>query len=482
MNETNQSDTAAAPSAAVELEARPLGEPADTTTATVEPAATAPVESEEVRALREGLRKHEQPGGLGARTLLFLGSLAAFVYVMRDSGPLTIAIIVGVLLFHEAGHFVAMKALGYENMRVFFVPFLGAAVSGRAATPGGWRSGVVSLAGPVPGIVVAALLFALAPQVPLVRATVLALVVINGLNLLPFAPLDGGRLMGTVLFSRHRLLEMAGTVIGAIGLVATPDLLPGSPALWTGLVVGLLINRAKHIEAVHALRSKNLMLEGKTSELPEASLVALRAQSVMINTNSLSRGARPAQVAALHEAAATKPAAIGHSVALFLVWAAAIGLGWSTQRELKSPKPSWRVVTGPDGRWSAEFPFEPTMTTNPPTNPRLSAVIQFTSLSNLGEFTVMSLEYIDVEPTLDEAKQLGELGMKAAKLTVTSEKEITHQGVPALEVVAKTNEGRPGTFLSIPLGNSLHMLALSASDEHVRHFREHFRLNVSEAP
>lgn len=475
MNETNQSDTAAEPIAPMETDARAPDEAAGTDTA-------APVESEEVQALREGLRKHEQPGGLGARTLLFLGSLAAFVYFMRDSGPLTIAIIVGVLLFHEAGHFVAMKALGYENMRVFFVPFLGAAVSGRAANPGGWRSGVVSLAGPVPGIVVAAVLFAIAPQVPLARATVLGLVVINGINLLPFTPLDGGRLMGTVLFSRHRLLEMAGTVVGAIGLVATPDLLPGSPALWTGVVVGLLLNRSKNIEAVHTLRSMNLVLDGKTSELPEASLVALRAQAVVMNSGSLSRGVRPAQVAALHEAAATRPAAIGHSVALFLVWAAAAGLGWSTQHELKSPKPSWRVVTGPEGRWSAEFPFEPTMTTNPPTNPQLSAAIQFTSLSNLGEFTVMSLDYVELQPTLDEAKEVAQLGMKATSLTITSEKEITHQGIAALEVVAKTKEGRAGTFLYIPLGNSMHMLALSAPDEHVRHFLEHFRLNVSEAP
>lgn len=38
--------------------------------------------------------------------------------------------VIGVLLFHELGHYVAMRLFGYRDVRMFFVPFFGAAVSG----------------------------------------------------------------------------------------------------------------------------------------------------------------------------------------------------------------------------------------------------------------------------------------------------------------------------------------------------------------
>ena len=40
------------------------------------------------------------------------------------------AILVGVLLIHEAGHAIAMRAFGYREISMFFIPFFGAAVTG----------------------------------------------------------------------------------------------------------------------------------------------------------------------------------------------------------------------------------------------------------------------------------------------------------------------------------------------------------------
>ena len=299
-------------------------------------AVAAPVEDEALQAMRERFRRHEKPMHVGLRTLLFVVSLAAFIWFMRDSGPLVVAVIAGVLLFHEMGHFVAMKALGYENMNVFFVPFLGAAVSGRARKPGGWRAGVVSLAGPVPGLLLAAVLLPQAAGHPLVRAVVFGLVFINALNLLPFVPLDGGRLMNTVLFSRHRYLEMIGTLVGVIGLFAVPDLLPGTPGIWAGVFVSMLFHRGKMIEATDKLRRTTHSFEGPTSELPGESIWALQGASHEVLQKSLAtERTHTSTMAALHESAATRPAQWIHSIALLAVWAGTLGLAWTTWHELR---------------------------------------------------------------------------------------------------------------------------------------------------
>lgn len=44
----------------------------------------------------------------------------------------TLLILVPVLLFHELGHYVAMRVFGYRNVRMFFIPMFG---GGRDAEP-----------------------------------------------------------------------------------------------------------------------------------------------------------------------------------------------------------------------------------------------------------------------------------------------------------------------------------------------------------
>ncbi|NTV04424.1 LptF/LptG family permease, partial [bacterium] len=41
-----------------------------------------------------------------------------------------VAVLVGVLLVHELGHFAAMKLFKYSDVQIFFIPMLGAAVTG----------------------------------------------------------------------------------------------------------------------------------------------------------------------------------------------------------------------------------------------------------------------------------------------------------------------------------------------------------------
>src|SRR5262245_13311298 len=63
-----------------------------------------------------------------------------------------VVILLGVLLFHEGGHALGMRLFKFRDVRMFFIPLFGAAVSGRARGAAAWKEALVSLLGPLPGI------------------------------------------------------------------------------------------------------------------------------------------------------------------------------------------------------------------------------------------------------------------------------------------------------------------------------------------
>lgn len=166
------------------------------------------------------LRAPPKPSKLGA-WLPFLISLALFAWATHATDPAGVGIIVAVLLFHELGHFVAMKAFGYTDVRMFFIPFFGAAVSGKAEGIAPWKRATVLLAGPAPGIVGAVVLL----KLPLTggawqAALVGTLLYVNLFNLLPIVPFDGGKLFELIAFGRSAAVELVVVALSAIALGA----------------------------------------------------------------------------------------------------------------------------------------------------------------------------------------------------------------------------------------------------------------------
>jgi len=152
-------------------------------------------------------------------------SLAVFAAVFWfQAWEISLWLIIPILLFHEAGHWVAMKLFGYRNTRMFFIPFFGAGVSGQNLNVAGWKKAIVALAGPLPGIAVGAaigisgLIHEEVWKVQLAMAAIL----LNGFNLLPILPLDGGVMWQAILFCRHRYLDLAFrcVTIGCLMLMA----------------------------------------------------------------------------------------------------------------------------------------------------------------------------------------------------------------------------------------------------------------------
>ncbi len=150
--------------------------------------------------------------------LLF--SLVLFVgayYVFFDKDIIKMLILVGVLFIHEMGHFLAMKYFRYTEVKMFFIPLLGALVTGEKHEVSQRQRAIILLAGPVPGIVIGAVLyyFGLQSGNKELLTTAGIFIFLNAANLLPLTPLDGGKLIETLFFHNQAFVSTMFTAISA---------------------------------------------------------------------------------------------------------------------------------------------------------------------------------------------------------------------------------------------------------------------------
>jgi Zn-dependent protease len=189
--------------------------------------------------------------------LLLLLSLGAFAVTgLLNASWTSVATLVFVLFIHESGHWLGMKIFGYQDLQMFFIPFFGAAVSGKSTNVSETRKAIVALLGPAPGIIlsiISVIVFIKSSQPVFLQYGITSLF-INGFNLLPIYPLDGGRFMETVIFSRHPVVEigfkllavlaLAGLAYGLqsipLGLLAFGTLIATREAYFHGKIVGRL--------------------------------------------------------------------------------------------------------------------------------------------------------------------------------------------------------------------------------------------------
>jgi Zn-dependent protease len=178
--------------------------------------------------------------GWGGIIILFVVSLLLFIGAGARSWSWDyLIILLGVLFVHELGHYVAMRAFHYRNVRMFFIPFFGAAVSGQHYNVAGWKKVVVSLMGPLPGIALGIIIGA--AGIVLHKAVLLKIGVVslllNGSNLIPVLPLDGGWVFHTLLFSRHYVLDTVFRVLAALVLIASVTFLRTKLLMYLGILM-----------------------------------------------------------------------------------------------------------------------------------------------------------------------------------------------------------------------------------------------------
>jgi Zn-dependent protease len=196
------------------------------------PADTSPVPPARVAMLALQLERIRQRSPSRAVEMtLFAGSLVLFMALGALLWDLMFAwMILVVVIIHELGHFLAMRAFGYRNVHMLALPLVGGVAIGQDVNPSAWRSAWMSLMGPLPGILIgwlilAALVFGWWPSDggdPWTWALMFLLV--NYLNVLPIPPLDGAHVVQAMLPARQAWLEVA-----FVGVACTL----GAWAAWT---------------------------------------------------------------------------------------------------------------------------------------------------------------------------------------------------------------------------------------------------------
>jgi Zn-dependent protease len=300
--------------------------------------------------------------------LLLVGSLVAFLVVQQtQSGTaLNMGILVGVLLLHEAGHWLGMRLLGWRDLKMFFIPFFGAAVSGRRAGAASWKEGVVLLLGPLPGIAVG-LVVALALRTegsPALRTAAFMLVLVNAFNLLPLAVLDGGKVLQLTLFQRNRRLEVAFLVVASVGMMAASVWLDEVVLRYIGIfTLVTLPMRHKLLRAAQALRERRLSVPGDARELDGevGREVFLHAWNVLPEKRRSDTQVASAMESLVDLVSRTVPSP-SQTVGLLSAWAVGLAAAAGSVWLLKTPSLSWREVRDPAGRYSVQFPGEPKVT------------------------------------------------------------------------------------------------------------------------
>lgn len=151
----------------------------------------------------------QQKGNSALRSVQSLALYLMIGYLIFPSFTILLMVTL-IVLIHELGHFLAMKYFKYSDLGMFFIPLLGAYVSGTKREVSQTQSAIILLAGPIPGVIIGtALYFIDAAYGGLIWWGVsvytisLLFIFLNLFNLLPIYPLDGGQLLNRVFLDEE---------------------------------------------------------------------------------------------------------------------------------------------------------------------------------------------------------------------------------------------------------------------------------------
>src|SRR5690242_1195139 len=109
--------------------------------------------------------KESEGSGVWVRSLVSLAIYLGLGYYIFKRWDIII-LITAIVLIHELGHFFAMKVFRYKDLGIFFIPLLGAYVSGTKREVSQRESAIILLAGPLPGILLGILFYFLGESQP----------------------------------------------------------------------------------------------------------------------------------------------------------------------------------------------------------------------------------------------------------------------------------------------------------------------------
>jgi len=238
-----------------------------------------------------------------------LGSLVLYLligYYFFRANWILLLILTAIVIFHELGHFLAMKMYHYKELGIFFIPLLGAYASGTKREVSQKQSAIILLAGPMPGIIVGIILFVITNQqlgemsheaFTLLRSTATLLLFLNILNLLPIYPLDGGQLLNRLFLDESRLIGKIFVILSAAALTWLALFGLGRPfyplLVFPAMMLLRLRNDTKFDALTKKIEEQGINLEKTYEEITDEEYWKIR--NILIeNNHSTLRNVNPA--------------------------------------------------------------------------------------------------------------------------------------------------------------------------------------------
>jgi membrane-associated protease RseP (regulator of RpoE activity) len=198
--------------------------------------------------------------------VLFVGT---FLFLFKDQIRFVLFLIL-VLFIHEMGHFLFMKLFKYENVRMLFIPLMGAFVQGSKEKYSQKESFFVISAGPFPGIWIGSVLlvFASVYQQEWMLELSFLFLFLNVINLFPIDPLDGGQLFKLYVNKKRDLFLMLFALFSSLLMIFVGWMIDSYIILAFGFLMGFKVRgfqRNHHLRKI--LDEKHIPYESTYDEL-----------------------------------------------------------------------------------------------------------------------------------------------------------------------------------------------------------------------
>jgi stage IV sporulation protein FB len=168
--------------------------------------------------------------------------IAVFLSLYSDRADFVFFLVL-VLLVHEFGHFSMMKRFNYENVRMLFIPLMGAFVQGSKDRYSQTESLLVVVFGPFPGIILGSvgLYMSGVYQMDWLLLLSFIFIFVNAINLLPIDPLDGGQILKLIVIRQRDLYLMIFALISSLTLIVVGFLMEDWLVAGFGFLMGIRV-------------------------------------------------------------------------------------------------------------------------------------------------------------------------------------------------------------------------------------------------
>lgn len=300
--------------------------------------------------------KPEQTANIWLKSIFSLALYLILGYYIFHSFKMLL-MITAIVMFHELGHFFAMKFFRYKDLGIFFIPLLGAYVSGTKREVSQKESAIILLAGPLPGIILGIIMYLLYESNPLLDIAGISyytisvsLVLLNLINLIPVYPLDGGQLLNRIFLDEESWLSKAFIFLSAsflcwVALFAMKP--PFYPLLlFPAMMLLRFVGDSKIKSVEKKIEAEGIDMDKSYEVLPDKDYWAIR--NILIAEHPLFKNvllSPPYEFDAKEEKIMTtiksllhrhvvQDVSIAGKIFLLIIWAAALASPWLSNMDL----------------------------------------------------------------------------------------------------------------------------------------------------